>query len=188
MKTYLSSLAVILGFAISAHAQVPLRTGDVKIGKVEPSVVKTPEFSYQGGPQKRSHIGQWLEVEVEYETKPEMIDELSFVFKMQINNKLLTGEVSYISIPKQRDHYAVAYVSPRALENVMGGKQLTAAAIQGIWVDCTHQGQILSQGSTKPGTQPPNLPQVNGFVLNKSQTPFSILFWDRYEALKPSVR
>jgi hypothetical protein len=188
MKTYLSSLAAILALALSAHAQVPLRQGDVKISKVSPEVVKTPEFSYQGGPQKRSHIGQWLEVEVEYETKPEMIDELTFSYKMQINGKLLTGDVTYISIPKQRDHYAVAYVAPRALENVMGGKQLTAAAIQGIWVDCTHQGQILSQGSTKPGTQPPNLPQVGGFILNKSQTPFSILFWDRYEALKPAAR
>jgi hypothetical protein len=188
MKTYLSSLAAILGLVISAHAQVPLRAGDVKISKVSPEVVKTPEFSYQGGPQKRSRVGQWLEVEVEYETKPDMIDELSFAFKMQINGKLLTGEVAYISIPKQRDHYAVAYVAPRALENVMGGKQLTAASIQGIWVDCTHQGQVLSQGATKVGTQPPNLPQVGGFILNKSQTPFSILFWDRYEALKPTAR
>lgn len=188
MKTYLSSLAAILGLVISAHAQVPLRTGDVKITKVSPEVVKTPEFTYQGGTQKRSHVGQWLEVEVEYETKPDMIDELTFAFKAQINGKLATGDVTYVSIPKQRDHYAVIYIAPRALENLMGGKQLTAAAIQGIWVDCTHQGQVLAQGATKPGTQAPNLPQVGGFILNKSQTPFAMLFWDRYEALKPASR
>lgn len=188
MKTYLSSLAVLLALAISASAQVPLRQGDVKINKVAPEVVRTPEFNYTGGPQKRSRVGQWLEVEVEYETAREMIDELTFVFKVMINGKLLTGDVSYISIPKGREHYAVCYIAPRALENVMQGKQLTAASIQGIWVDCTSSGQILSQGALKPGTQPPNLPQTAGFILNKSQTPFAILFWDRYEAIKPATR
>lgn len=186
MKTYLCSFLAILGLAVTASAQIPLRQGDVKIGKVSPEVVKTPEFTYQGGPQKRSKIGQWLEVEVEYETKADMIDELTFSFKMLINGKLLVGDVTYVSIPKGRDHYAVAYVAPRSLENLMGGKQLNAGAIQGIWVDCTHQGQVLSQGALKP-SQVPNLPQVGGFILNKSQTPFSILFWDRYEALKPAA-
>jgi hypothetical protein len=185
MKTYLCSFLAILGLATVASAQIPLRAGDVKIGKVSPEVVKTPEFTYQGGPQKRSKIGQWLEVEVEYETKADMIDELTFSYKMLINGKLLVGDVTYVSIPKGRDHYAVAYIAPRSLENLMGGKQLNAAAIQGIWVDCTHQGQLLSQGALKP-SQVPNLPQVPGFILNKSQTPFSILFWDRYEALKPN--
>jgi hypothetical protein len=28
------------------------------------------------------------------------------------------------------------------------------------------------------------LPQVSGFVLNKNQTPFAPLYWDRYEQIK----
>ena len=189
MKPYIYSLAVlslaaVLGLAPSAVAQVPLRAGDVKLERIYPAVVKTPEYSYTGGAQKRSRLGDWLEVEVEYETKAELIDELTFNYKILINGKLLTGEVTHISIPRGREHFSVAYVAPRALEGVMAGKQLTAAAIQGIWVDCARQGQILSTVSTVK-TAVPNLPQVPGLVLNKSQTPFSILYWDRYEALKP---
>jgi hypothetical protein len=30
----------------------------------------------------------------------------------------------------------------------------------------------------------PNLPQTQGLVLNKTQTPFAPLYWDRYEAIK----
>ena len=29
--------------------------------------------------------------------------------------------------------------------------------------------------------------QVPGFVLNKSQTPFANLWWDRYETVKPNT-
>ena len=185
MKYYIYSLLAVFGLALPASAQVPLRPGDVKIDKVSPEVVKTPEFNYQGGTQKRYKIGQWLEVEAQYETKADMIDELTFAYKILINGKLVVGDVTYVSIPKGRDHFAVVYIAPRSLEALMSGKQLTAAAIQGIWVDCSRQGQILSSQSTTKGTVP-NVPQVPGFVLNKSQTPFSFLFWDRYEALKPN--
>jgi hypothetical protein len=184
MKPYIYSLAAILGLVLSAAAQAPLRVGDVKLEKIYPSVVKTPEYSYTGGSQKRSRLGDWLEVEVEYQTAAELIDELTFNYKILVNGKLLTGEVTHISIPKGREHFSVAYVAPRALESLMGGKQLSAAAIQGIWVDCSRQGQVLSTVSTVKAPVP-NLPQLPGFVLNKSQTPFSILYWDRYEALKP---
>ena len=187
MKTYLLSAAAIFGLILSASAQAPLRPGDVKIDKVQPAVVKTPEFQFQGGTQKRSKPGDWLEVEVDFETKAEMIDELTFAYKILINGKLLNGEVTHINIPKGREHFSVAYVAPRSLESVMAGKQLTAAAIQGIWVDASRQGQVLANNGTVK-TAVPNVPQLPGLVLNKSQTPFAPLFWDRYEALKPQGR
>jgi hypothetical protein len=34
----------------------------------------------------------------------------------------------------------------------------------------------------------PNLPQETGKVLNKAQTPFAPLWYDRYEALKTQAR
>jgi len=39
--------------------------------------------------QKRSKIGTWLEVEIEFETKPEDIDELTFNYTIMVENKLL---------------------------------------------------------------------------------------------------
>ena len=32
------------------------------------------------------------------------------------------------------------------------------------------------------------IPQVAGFVLNKSETPFAPLYWDRYEQIKTPTR
>ena len=182
MKAFVLSLAAFTCLVSASFGQAT-RGGDVKIEKVAPSVVKTPQFALQGGEQKRSKDLQWLEVEVEFQTVPEIMDELSFVYKIQINGKLLVGTVDHVDIPKGRDHYSVAYVSPRALDKVMNGKNLTAAAIQNIWVDATKQGQVISTLSMKPGAVP-NLPQETGKVLNKAQTPFAPLWYDRYEALK----
>jgi hypothetical protein len=67
----------------------------------------------------------------------------------------------------------------------MGGKALNAAAIEGVWVDVSKQGQLLVTTTTGKGPVP-NLPQVPGMVLKKTETPFAPLYWDRYEAIKPS--
>jgi hypothetical protein len=32
------------------------------------------------------------------------------------------------------------------------------------------------------------LPAVAGFTLNKNETPFAPLYWDRYEQIKPAGR
>lgn len=183
MKFVPAAILALMALSASAFAQAALRPGDVKIDKVSPQVVKTPEYNITGGQSKRYRIGEWLEVEVEFTTAAEMIDELTFNYKILVNGKLLVGEVTHVNIPKGKEHFSVAYVSPRSLESVMGGKTLTSAAIQGIWVDCSKQGMMLAQQSSVR-TGVPNVPQMPGMVLRKSETPFALLYWDRYEALK----
>ncbi len=187
MKVLVFSLAAFAALLASSFGQAPIRAGDVKIDKIMPSVVKTPEFALNAGTTKRFKSLDWLEVEVEFQTVPEMLDELSFSFKIQVNGKLYVGQVDHVDIPKGREHYTVAYMSPRALDQAMNGKILTQAAIQGIWVDATKQGQVIATLSTAK-TAVPNLPQIGGKILNKAQTPFAPLWYDRYEALKPASK
>lgn len=183
MKSLLSSLAVAAALSVAAYAQVPLGPGSVKLGKVQPAVVKTPDFQLTSGPQKRSKAQDWLEVEVEFETAPETIAELTFKYTILLEKKLLDGEVTHVSIPKGKDHFSVMYVSPRAIERLTGGKPLTAGSIENVWVEATYQGQRLGITSHRPGAIP-NAPHLTGLVLNKNETPFAPLFYDRYEAIK----
>jgi len=52
--------------------------------------------------------------------------------------------------------------------------------------------QIVQQGAVKnelslaraPAQWFATLPQISGFVLNKNETPFAPLYWDRYEQIK----
>lgn len=174
-----------LTFALHATAQVPIGPGAIKMGKIKPEIVKTPDFSIKSGPEKRSKSGDWLEIEVEFETKAEEIDEITLQYTVMFENKLLDGQVTHVTIPKGREHYSVMYVSPRALEKLTGGKAVTAGNVQNVWVVASKQGQILDQAAIK-NIAIPNLPHINGLILNKAETPFAPLYFDRYEAIKTS--
>jgi hypothetical protein len=183
MKILLLSLAAFAAVSLSASAQVGV--GSVKLGKPQPQAIKSPDYQINGGPQKRTIFGTWLEVEVEYATLPEMIDELTFKFTVLIQNTLLDGEVTYVNIPQGRDHFAVMYIPPRALLRLTGGRPLTSASIENVWVQATKQGQVLDLSSLRGSAPIPNLPHIAGLVLNKNDTPFAPLYYDRYEAIKP---
>ncbi len=187
MKIVILSLFVAGALLSHAAAQAQIGPGAVKILKIEPQGIKSPEYTIVGGPQKRSKTGTWLEAEVSYETKAEEIDELTFEFMIMIDNVICDGQVTYITIPKGRDHFAVMYITPRALEKLTGGKPLSAADIQNVWVTVKRQGQILDKQAFKP-QEPPNVQHQNGLVLNKNDTPFAPLFYDRYEAIKANSR
>jgi hypothetical protein len=186
MKVFLFSLSALLIASLAGVAQVPVGPGSLKLGKVQAAMVKTPEFQITGGQSKRYKVGEWLECEVEFATEPELIDELTFKYMILVEKKLLDGEVTHINIPKGREHYSVVYVAPRSLERLTGGKPLTATAVDNVWVEVSKQGQVLGRTSLKQGAVP-NATKLTGLVLNKDQAPpFAPLYYDRYEAIKPS--
>ena len=160
MKALVFSLAAFAALLSSSFGQVPLRPGDVKIEKVSPSVVKTPEFALSAGPTKRFKSLDWLEVEVEFQTVPEMIDELTFTYKIQVNGKLLRRR----GRPRRYSERAANIIPspiclPARSTRRWAASILTPAAIQGIWVEVTQQGQVLATLGTAK-TAVPNLPQV----------------------------
>jgi hypothetical protein len=183
MKILLFSLAGLVALATGALAQVVVGPGAVKLGKPAPAGISSPEYQINNGPQKRYKLGTWLEVEIPYDTAVDDIDELTFNFVIGIENKLLDGSVTYINIEKGKDHYAVMYVTPRTLAKLTGGKPLTQSSVQNAWVTVSRQGQVLDQIAYKPSNIP-NLPHLPGLVLNKNQTPFAPLYFDRYETIK----
>lgn len=174
---------IALTLQAGAQAPQPVVPGALKIGKITPALTKTPEYTLKSGGEKRSKNGDWLEVEVEFETKIDEVDEITFQYLIMIENKLLDGSVTHVSIPKGREHYSVMYVSPRALEKLSGGKPVNAGSIQNVWVIATKQGQLIDQAAIK-NVAIPNVPKVMGMVLNKMETPFAPLYFDRYEAIK----
>lgn len=187
MKIATLSVFAAMAMTLPCFAQAPVGPGAVKLGKIAPSAVKTPEYNLSSGPTKRSRAADWLEIEVDYDTKPDDIDELTFKFTVGFEKKLLDGEVTYVTIAKGREHYAVVYISPKAIEKLTGGKAFTTSSLDNIWVEVSRSGQVLDKASWK-NSPLPNLPHVGGMVLNKDETPFAPLFYDRYEAIKKGSR
>jgi hypothetical protein len=192
MRIFASIIVGISLLASGASAQVAAVVGprNVKIDKIQPSFPTSPEFTIKGTTEKRSEYLKWFEIEVAFEIDGiELVDELTFKYSVLFNGKLYPGEVTHINIPKGRPRYSVMYISPRNLDRMTGGKLLTPAMVENIWVTVSKQGQVLATSSFKnKGSPLPNLSQLQGFLLPKSETPFQVLWWDRYESVKVPSR
>src|SRR5438552_164501 len=108
MKILTLALAALSISTFGAPAQVPAVIGprNVKIEKIMPAVVGTPEFTITNTPPKRSQFQKWLEIEVEFAVEGvELIDELTFNFNVLINGKLYTGDITHVNIPKGKDRF-----------------------------------------------------------------------------------
>ena len=187
MKKTISVLALLLlTFVLPAFA-----AADYSIVKVQPSVIRTPQYTFIGDQRRTGQALQWLEVEVNFMSNVPFTDELMFRYYILIGGKCLTGEVTHVSIPKGRDLFSVMYVSPRTLEQVLGGKAITGSSIENVGVQMVLKGQVVDTKSYKEMGNPQwwqGMQQIPGLVFNKNDTPFAPLYWDRYEQIKPSGR
>jgi len=164
---------------------------EFQITKISKNLITPPQFTYTGAQQYQANQrDRWLEVEVEFAAAPEFTDELTLKYYILINGKVLTGEVTHVGVPAGREKRSVMYVPPRALARVMGTRAMTPNAVQNIAVQIVQQGAVKSELS-HDRAQPQwfaSMPQIAGSVLNKSETPFAPLYWDRYEQIKTPAR
>lgn len=162
---------------------------EFQITKITKNLITAPEFSYTGAQQYQANQrDRWLEMEVEFAAAPAFTDELTLKYFILLNGKLLTGEVTHSNIPAGRENRSVMYLSPRTLARFTGNRPVTPNSVQNIAVQLVQQGAVKSELSLERA-QPQwfaSLPQVAGFVLNKNETPFAPLYWDRYEQIKAS--
>jgi hypothetical protein len=160
---------------------------DFQITKITKNLILAPQFTYAGaGQYQTNQRDRWLEVEVEFKATPELTDELTFKYYILFNGTLLTGEVTHVNIPAGRENRSVMYVPPRALARFGNNRPITLNSCQNVAVQILQQGTVKSEASLNRAAPQwfTSLEQVSGFVLNKNQTPFAPLYWDRYEQIK----
>lgn len=164
---------------------------EFQLTKINKNLVTAPLFAYNGGPVYRTNQNdRWLEVEAEFTAAPEYTDELSLKYFILLNGKLLTGEVTHVGILSGKERRSVMYVSPKGVARCMGNQAVTVNAVQNIAIQIVQKGAVKDELSlTRAAAQwYSTMPPLGGLVLNKNETPFAPLFWDRYEQLKPAAR
>jgi hypothetical protein len=175
------------GLVISAAAQGT--AGAFQVSKITQKMITTPQYSYNGAEQYQANQRDpWLEVEVEFAATAEFSDDVTFKYFVLLNGRVLTGEVTHTNIAAGRGLRSVIYVSPKVLARFNGNRPIAANTIQNIAVQIVQQGTVKDEASlTRAASQwYTALPQVPGFLLNKNETPFAPLYWDRYEQIKPA--
>ena len=182
---------VLLPFILSVSSAFS-QVGAYAITKIAPAFVRTPEYSLVGGETKRfGKNEQWLEIEVQFLSKVDFTDELTFKYYVALGGKLLAGEVTHINIPKGRELYSVMYVSPRSIARLLENHAASSASLENIGIQILNKGQLVAERSFKEVGAPEwwqQMQQIPGMVLNKLETPFAPLYWDRYEAIKTVSR
>jgi hypothetical protein len=169
-----------------AHAQA--RPGaEFQLTKITKNLISTPQYTFSGAQQYQTNLReQWLEIEATFVAGPPFTDELTLKYYILFNGKLLTGEVTHTNIVAGREDRSVMYVSPHALARFNNSRPVTISLVQNVAVQIVQQGAVKSELSLSPA--PPQwfsaLAPTAGFVLNKNETPFAPLYWDRYEQIK----
>jgi len=161
-----------------------------QVTKITKNLITNPQFTYTGAQQYiANQRDRWLEVEVEFNSNAEFTDELTLRYFILVNGKVLTGEVTHTNIAGGREARSVMYVPPQVLARVMGKTPLAPTSIQNIAVQVVVQGAVKDeQNMVRAAPQwYKGLPSLTGLVLNKNETPFAPLYWDRYEQIKATT-
>jgi len=181
MKKASIFLLAVLALTTGAFAR-----SDFEITNIQTNFVNTPQINFTGNAKSVGSPQIWLEVEVEFKAYPPITEELTFKYYTYIDGKCLTGTVTHVNLAKGLKFMSVMYVSPSTLYRVANGKP--SKTVQEVTVQIlNNKGEVVAEKSQK-GTQGQwwaKLDQTSGRLLNKNETPFASLYWDRYAEIKP---
>lgn len=162
--------------------------GAFQVTKITKNLITSPQFTYSGAEQYvANQRDRWLEVEVEFTSTAEFTDELTLRYFILVNGSVLTGEVTHANVAGGRERRSVMYVPPQAIARIMGNRPMVANSVQNIAVQIVQQGAVKDEQSMARSAPQwyKGIPSLAGVVLNKNETPFAPLYWDRYEQIKP---
>ena len=196
IKNFLSiaASATLAAFSVgSACGQASKVVGE----KPQFDDILSPEFA--GGKQKSFKPKDWLEIEASLkislspEPKSKICDKMTVKWYIAVKNPekagtflLLTKDIDYVNIPLDEPVFASVYLSPASIKSITGsdraGKQSVELVgyevlVNGVKVaEETSNGKIGWWGVSSPKISRSDVPQL----LNKAETPFAFMWWDRY--------
>jgi len=197
-KVTLAAVAATSMLVVSANAQ---QKAKLKIDKPEFDELTSPDFS-GSIESKRWKAKDWLEVELKFKVEaihPKgdgFVDKLTVKWYVAVLDPeaaakgkkkylLLEKEVNHVNIEVDEDMYVSCYISPSSVKRLSGGsdranKNLISHVGGEILLNGTIVGNFTSKG--KEGWwNSTNLSRSTRIpLLNKNETPFKFLWWDRY--------
>lgn len=178
------------------------------IGQVQVADVGNLQFEELPSPDmnvtriKKFRPKDWLEVEASMEIPPQnrVHEEVGFLDRVMVRwyvamieeasgkPMLLTTDVNHVNVEVDEEVYTSIYISPNTLKRLTGRDRAAKTAIEAIgleiFVDGVKVGQA-SEGKKAGWWESAALARGDRFPLqNKNQTPFKMLWWDRYAEIE----
>ncbi|MFC5051000.1 Amuc_1102 family pilus-like protein [Rubritalea spongiae] len=205
LKTLISTVALAaLTMASNVHAQA----GKVSASDLKFDTLQSPEVGGNTG-RKSWKPKDWLEAEVKIEIempksyKHAFVDSVTVKWFVAVDNPdgngvlLLEKEVEHVNFPVGEEVYSSVYLSPAAIERISGSDRASKTMIKAIG------GEVLVNGTSLPDDKGRYFTEGQKLgwwtsgslsrydrvpLLNKNETPFKFLWWDRYAEIKPERR
>jgi len=201
-----------LVLAAVAFAPASLSQTVKKIEASDPTFEDLQSPSVGGNTGKKSWKPKdWLEVEVKVKLQPGRaaprdgyVDRLTVRWYVAVENKidragqkyfLMEKEVTHVNIPLDEDFYLSCYLSPATIKRLTGSERagknsITAVGGEISVVGASAPARFTSQGNIgNPWWQSPTMQRTNKYpLLNKNETPFKLLWWDRYLEIEAETR
>lgn len=180
--------ALVFAALSSASAQTGGPVPSIRLTKITRNLISSPNYSFTGAEQfQTNQRDRWLEVEVEFAALAPFTPEATFKYHILVGGKLLTGEVTHVNIAAGKELRSVMYVPPRALDYVLNDRPLSIASVANVAVQVVVQGTVQDDLSLQRARAQwyAGMQALPNLVLNKNETPFAPLYWDRYAQIKP---
>jgi hypothetical protein len=195
-KNSVLPLAAVLFSIVMFVPQEGFAQGNAKadVDKISFDALQSPDINVAKA--KNFKPKEWLEVEAKVRLQAAPVPVSGFLDKITVKwyiaaenvgakaTALLTKEVSYVNVPVDEDFFVSVYLSPSAVKRITGSDRASARTVKAVAMQILYNGkEIGTQSSSGPDNwwNNPTLGQMSGVqVLNKNETPFKALWWDRY--------
>ncbi|MGL4398760.1 MAG: Amuc_1102 family pilus-like protein [Luteolibacter sp.] len=200
LSATLSSMVAMLALG-SAFGQAVKVTGE------SPTFDDLPSPQFAGVKNKSFKPLDWLEIEVplKVEMKPEpaskTCDKMTIKWYVAVKNVdkpgtflLFSSDVDHVNVPLNEEVYGSVYVSPASLRRITGSGTGGKGAVEFVGYEILVNGEKKAEGTNKgkPGWWNTASDKISRSevvpLLNKSETPFSAMWWDRYPEISVERR
>ena len=160
---------------------------EVKITRIVRQLVTPPDYrALETGTIFRPPTlnVKWLQVEVEFESKPEWADEVQIKYYVLMSKgqeaRLFVGEITHVDVPRGSHHYSAMFMHPNMVERY-GRGQIESVAAQIFYKNRPVDQNSVPQTGARWWEKYTPTP---GFLLMPQQTPWILTSYDHYEAVK----
>jgi hypothetical protein len=197
IQRLIRKLIVCLSFAVApaAFAQAS------KVTAEKPTFDDLPSPEFSGGKQKSFKPKDWLEVEakINVQLKPEppskTAPEVIVKWYIAVKNPeksgtyfLLSKTVTHINVPLNEDVFSSVYLSPASIMRLTGSSKGGKNAVEYVGFEVLVNGEVKASDTNKGEVGWWKSPKLSATetvpLLAKYETPFAVMWWDRYAEVK----
>lgn len=200
MRNLCSSIFSVV--AISAFSVSFQSSANAQAYKAEPSKptfddLSSPDFNV--GKTKKFSPKDWLEIEASFklqmapEPPSKTAERVMVKWYVSVEHPdkkgaylLLTKDITHVNVPLNEEIFSSVYLSPASIKRVTGKERAGKSVVYLVGYEVLINGEKVAEESNKgkPGwwnTASDKISRSDTVpLLNKMETPFASMWWDRY--------